>query len=52
MLRTFFAREQGQGLVEYSLIILLIAIAVIAAVTLFGQKVLAAYNLVVGSWPP
>ena len=28
--------EEGQGLVEYSLIILLIAIAVIGALTLFG----------------
>lgn len=51
MLRTFFAREHGQGLVEYSLIILSIAIAVMAAVTLFGQQVLATYNFIVTSWP-
>ncbi|HEY0602435.1 MAG TPA: hypothetical protein VGD58_05965 [Herpetosiphonaceae bacterium] len=51
MLRTFFAREHGQGLVEYSLIILLIAIAVIVAVTAFGQELLATYNFIVGSWP-
>lgn len=52
MLRAFFAHEPGQGLTEYALIILLIAIVVIGAVTLFGQELVAAYNLVVGSWPP
>lgn len=39
MLRSFFAREQGQGLVEYALIITFIALVVIAAVTFFGQAV-------------
>ena len=51
MLRTFFAREQGQGLTEYALIIMSIAIAVIAAVTLFGQEVLSTYDFIVSSWP-
>ena len=32
----FLAREEGQGLVEYALIIVLIAIVVIAALTLLG----------------
>ncbi len=32
-------KEEGQGLVEYALIIVLIAIAVIAAVTLLGEQV-------------
>ncbi len=30
-------RESGQGLVEYSLIILLVAIAVVGGVTAFGS---------------
>jgi pilus assembly protein Flp/PilA len=51
MLRTFFAREHGQGLVEYALIILSIAIAVIAAVTAFGQELLATYDFILTSWP-
>ncbi|HEX6290745.1 MAG TPA: hypothetical protein VFZ66_16260 [Herpetosiphonaceae bacterium] len=51
MLHTFFAREEGQGLVEYSLIILLIAIAVIAAVSAFGITVSDLFTLVVESWP-
>jgi pilus assembly protein Flp/PilA len=36
MLRNFFRREEGQGLVEYALILVLIAIVVIGVVTLLG----------------
>ena len=39
MLRSFFAREEGQGLVEYALILVLIAIVVIGILTLLGSKV-------------
>ena len=39
MIRNFFAREEGQGLVEYALILVLIAIVVIAVLTLLGQDV-------------
>lgn len=39
MLRNFFAREEGQGLVEYALILVLIAIVVIGALTALGGKV-------------
>ncbi len=39
MLRSFFAKEEGQGLVEYALILALIAIVVIAALTTLGQNV-------------
>ena len=38
MIRSFFAREDGQGLVEYALILVLIAVVVIGIVTLLGQK--------------
>ncbi len=37
-------KEEGQGLVEYALIIVLIAIAVIAAVTLLGDQVGAVFG--------
>ena len=39
MFRSFFAKEDGQGLVEYSLIMVLIAIVVIGILTVLGGKV-------------
>ncbi len=39
MLRSFFTKEEGQGLVEYALILVLIAIVVIGILTLLGRKV-------------
>jgi pilus assembly protein Flp/PilA len=39
MLRCFFAREEGQGLVEYALILSMIAIVVIGIVTILGNQV-------------
>ena len=38
MLIQFFAEEDGQTLVEYGLLISLLALVVIAAVTLFGKR--------------
>jgi pilus assembly protein Flp/PilA len=35
----FLPREEGQGLVEYALILVLVAIAVIALLTLLGSTV-------------
>ena len=39
MLIQFFYEEEGQTLVEYGMLISLLALVVIAAVTLFGGKV-------------
>lgn len=39
MLNSFFAKEEGQGLVEYALILALIAIVVIGALTALGGSV-------------
>jgi pilus assembly protein Flp/PilA len=39
MLRSFFAKEEGQGLVEYALILVLIAIVVIGVLTFLGGQV-------------
>jgi pilus assembly protein Flp/PilA len=39
MVHSFFGREDGQGLVEYALILVLIAIVVIGILTLLGTKV-------------
>jgi pilus assembly protein Flp/PilA len=39
MVRSFFSREVGQGLVEYALILVLIAIVAIGILTLLGGKI-------------
>ena len=39
MLRRFLKDESGQGMVEYALIIALIAVAVIAVVIVLGQAI-------------
>ena len=39
MVREFFVKEQGQGLVEYGLILVLIMVVVVAVLTVFGGKV-------------
>ena len=39
MLNSFMAKEEGQGLVEYALILALIAIVVIGALTVLGESV-------------
>ena len=44
MFKHFFQEEDGQTLVEYGLLISLIALVVIAAVTLMGKKVSNNFN--------
>lgn len=39
MLQRLFARESGQGLVEYALIIALVAIVVIGTLILLGPQI-------------
>ena len=39
MLRSFLAKADGQGLVEYGLILVMIMVVVVAVVTVFGGKV-------------
>ena len=46
MLRSFFAKEDGQGLVEYALILVLIAIVVIGILTLLGGKVSQVFSTI------
>jgi Flp pilus assembly pilin Flp len=43
--------EGGQALVEYSLLILLIAVAAIAAVATFGVNVSTLYQSIVDAYP-
>ena len=44
MLRGFFVKEEGQGLVEYGLILVLIMVVVVAVLTVFGGKVSSMYS--------
>ncbi len=46
-----FRREEGQGLVEYALLVLFIALIVLIALTVFGQTISSLYSQVVSSWP-
>ena len=54
MLKKFFVKmqnkmqdEEGQGLVEYALIIVLVSIAVIVALTAMGTSVSSVFNNIV-----
>jgi pilus assembly protein Flp/PilA len=44
MLRNFFTREEGQGLVEYTLILVLIPIAVIGILSVLGRRVSTVFS--------
>lgn len=46
MYSRFIFEEDGQTLVEYGLLISLIALAVITAVTFFGKRVTNHYNII------
>lgn len=45
-LASLLKREEGQTLVEYALLLVLIAIVVIAAVTLVGKKACNVYSTI------
>ncbi|MGH7572955.1 MAG: Flp family type IVb pilin [Gemmatimonadota bacterium] len=44
----FWSDESGQDLAEYALLIALIALVVIAAVTLLGQNINGVFNAIAG----
>ena len=44
MVYGFFIKEEGQGLVEYGLILVLIMVVVVAVMTLLGGKVSDMYS--------
>lgn len=47
-LRNMLKCEEGQGMAEYALILVLIAVVVIAAVTLLGQQISSVFSQVTG----
>jgi pilus assembly protein Flp/PilA len=46
-LRGHFAREDGQGLVEYALILVLVAIVVVGVLTAMGTGIQTSFNDIV-----
>jgi len=48
-LNSLVRRDEGQDLLEYALLIALIAIVCVAAITLAGSKVSDAFNSIAGS---
>jgi len=44
-------RQEGQGLVEYAVIVLFLALVVLIILTLMGQNLSALYSQVVSRWP-
>jgi len=49
MIKQFFVEEEGQTLVEYGLLISLIALVVIAVLTLLGGKIKNTFNTAASS---
>jgi len=51
MLQNAIKNEEGQGLVEYSLIILFVAIVVVVSVTAIGTQLSAMYVEIAAAFP-
>ncbi len=47
----FYRRERGQGMVEYALLIVLLAIVVIFMIDLMGTAVSGMYSSIVSAFP-
>jgi len=48
----FLTREEGQGLVEYALILVLVAIVVIAILTLLGPQIGNIFSQIINGLKP
>ena len=49
--RSFVRRDEGQDLLEYALLVALIAVVAVLAVTGAGTKVVAVFNDIAGKIP-
>lgn len=49
--KNLLRENSGQGLIEYSLILLFIAVAVATVLQLLGSSVQGLYQFVTGEWP-
>jgi pilus assembly protein Flp/PilA len=51
MIRTFGRKDEGQDLVEYALLVALVALGSVAAVTLAGGKINSVFQAIVSNIP-
>jgi pilus assembly protein Flp/PilA len=51
VVRSFWREEEGQDLLEYALLVALIALVSVLAVTAAGEKVEAVFNKIAASIP-
>ena len=51
MVRSLVRKDEGQDLLEYALLVALIALGAVAAVTPAGDKVEAVFNAIAGAIP-
>jgi pilus assembly protein Flp/PilA len=51
MLRSFFLREEGQSLVEYALVLVLIATAAIGILTVLGTNISEIFQRITDQMP-
>jgi len=47
----FILREEGQGLVEYGLILILVAVAIVLALTFLGEELAQLFSRVAEAFP-
>lgn len=52
LIRRPFRRQEGQGLVEYALILVLVALVVIAALILLGGRISGVFDSIQGQLDP
>jgi pilus assembly protein Flp/PilA len=50
-IQSLVRKDEGQDLLEYALLVALIALAAVAAVTLAGKNVAAVFNTIAGKLP-
>ena len=51
MIRAFFGSEEGQGLVEYGMILFMIMVVVVAILTLIGGRVSDMFSSIHSGFP-
>lgn len=48
----FLHREEGQGLTEYGMVLVLVAVAIVAILVILGPKIADMYQRIVDCIPP